>query len=556
MKITPVLNKINNDTFLSDYLTACGIENVPQYLNANDTCFDNPWDYKNMDRAVERLEQGIKNGEKIAILVDSDVDGYMSSALIYNYIKSYNSNEIIPFFHKGKAHGLRTNVDENLVQRIVDTECTLLLVPDAGSSDVEEMAELKQHGIDTIVTDHHLIDKPSDFIVVNNMLGFVPLNTNLSGTGVTHKLTLAHYEKYGTDRAKNPKMLCDFVAVSLVSDMCDMTSCENRAYIKYGFTIIESFHGNPAIKGMVKKFNRRGLTQLGFSWGSVPCMNSLCRIDDEESKQLFFKTLVDEYELPLGLHILDKARDTQKKEVDEAMSEAKKTLKDHDNCIIGFVPVKYKNFTGLIANKYCGEKNKPTLILREASSTTWSGSMRSPIPLLKEINATNLAKCQGHDEACGFFSKKSNLPRLMKWFDSQTFDLDPNIQVTGKLDVKDINTTICKQCGGNSTLWSGSNKGGIPEPKFYISFTSLPSKMIVYENNTTTVKFPFKNVDVMKFIAKHEDVETLRNNECKIEAIVTLDVNVWNNITTPQAKIEKWEITLVEQDEDDWMKWF
>ena len=556
MKITPVLELVNTETFLNDYLTVCGIEDVEHYLSADYTCFDNPWDYKNMDRAVERLEQGIKNGEKIGILCDSDSDGVMSSALIYNYIKEYNSNEITPFFHKGKAHGLRTNTDENLIQQIIDSESTLLLVPDAGSSDVNEMAELKQHGIDTIVTDHHLIDKSSDFIVVNNTSNDNQVNNKLSGTGVTHKLALAHYDKYGKKGILNPLYLCDFVAVSLVSDMCDMISYENRAYIAEGFKVIKSSKGNSMLKAMVEKFNRRGLTQLGFSWGSVPCMNSLTRIDDDESKQLFFKSLVGEYEIPLGLHILDKARDAQRKEVDEAVSEARKTVKEYDNLIIGFVPAQYKNFTGLIANKYCGEKNKPTLILREASPTTWSGSMRSPIPLLKEINETKLAKCQGHNEACGCFAKKSNLPRLVNWFNNQSFDLDPNIQVAGKLEIANINKSICKQCGNNATVWSGSDKGGIPEPKFYVAFNSSPNKLIVYEKATTTVKFSFGNVDIMKFIAKREDVKKLRSDKCKIEAIVTLDVNVWNGHIMPQAKIESWEITPLEEEETNWMDLF
>lgn len=70
MKITPVLKEVNSSTFLSDYLTVCGIDDVESYLQADHSCFDNPWKYKNMDRAVERLEQGIKNGEKIAVLVD------------------------------------------------------------------------------------------------------------------------------------------------------------------------------------------------------------------------------------------------------------------------------------------------------------------------------------------------------------------------------------------------------------------------------------------------------------------------------------------------------
>ena len=58
------------------------------------------------------------------------------------------------------------------------------------------------------------------------------------------------------------------------------------------------------------------------------------------------------------------------------------------------------------------------------------------------------------------------------------------------------------------------------------------------------------------FLSLSEDVKKLRSDKCKIEAIVTLDVNVWNGHIMPQAKIESWEITPLEEEEINWQDWF
>ena len=70
MKVKPLLQSINPSTFLQDYLQACGVEDVNEYLNAGLDVMDSPWDYPNMKEGIRRLKAAIECGEKIGVLVD------------------------------------------------------------------------------------------------------------------------------------------------------------------------------------------------------------------------------------------------------------------------------------------------------------------------------------------------------------------------------------------------------------------------------------------------------------------------------------------------------
>lgn len=70
MKVKPLLESIDESTFLSQYLQALGIQDVDKYLNAGLDVMDSPWLYPNMQEGVERLRKAIDDGEKIGVLVD------------------------------------------------------------------------------------------------------------------------------------------------------------------------------------------------------------------------------------------------------------------------------------------------------------------------------------------------------------------------------------------------------------------------------------------------------------------------------------------------------
>lgn len=72
MNVTPKLDHVNKETFIQDYLHACGVYDIDRYLNPDDSCFDNPFDYPNMDKAIELVGHHFFDyaNPKIGIIMD------------------------------------------------------------------------------------------------------------------------------------------------------------------------------------------------------------------------------------------------------------------------------------------------------------------------------------------------------------------------------------------------------------------------------------------------------------------------------------------------------
>lgn len=548
MKIKPLLQSINPSTFLQDYLQACGVQDVDEYLNAGLEDMDSPWDYPNMKEGVERLKKAIDSGEKIGILIDCDVDGQFSAALIAKFLLRFTNN-LVYFFHVGKGHGLVQNKEEDIPQQVLDSGVSLLIAPDSSTNDAPQCQWLKANGVDVIICDHHEVTTPNPYaIIINHHLG-EGLNTALSGTGVTHKFTISCAESWGIDLGD---LYYDLVATSIISDVCDLTTLENRAYVKYGFEHIT----DPMLELMFAKFNRKGNNPIGVSWGTAPPINSLCRGNDQQAKIDFFMALIGKENMDKGVSVARKSHNEQSKIVKTIYEEIEPDLDQSHKVMIGYVDDEYRGYSGLIANKITGNFGKPSLVLRELNPTMFSGSLRSPVDIADKINETGLAKCQGHLAACGIFLKKSNLNRLIKWFDALPLDTDPERQVTAILKPNQITLPLCHACGDNMILWGASEGSKIVQPKFYLEFETSPSDVQVFVKKTTTVKITKGDVSFLKFQCDEEKASLLQHNRCKVSMIITLGVNEWNGVESPQGTVESWEVEKVDEDDDDWRDWF
>lgn len=549
MKVKPLLQSVDTRNFIHQYLTACGIKDVDAYLEADLTVCDDPWDYPNMKEGVERLRKAIDEGEKIGILVDADCDGNLSAALIVKFLLRFTNN-LAYFFHVAKGHGLVQNKEEDIPQQVLDSGVSLLIAPDSSTNDTAQCQWLKSNGVDVIILDHHEVTTPNPYaIIINHHLG-EGLNTALSGCGVTFKFAQACAESWSIDLGD---LYYDLVATSIISDVCDLTTLENRAYVKYGFEHIT----DPMLELMFAKFNRKGNNPIGISWGTAPPINSLCRGDDQQAKMDFFMALVGKGDKDNGVSVARKAHNEQSKIVKTIYEEIEPDLDQSHKVVIGYTTEEYKGYTGLIANKITGNFGKPSLVLRELNSTTWSGSLRSPVDIADKINESKLAKCQGHLSAAGIFLKKSNLNRLIKWFDALPLDTDPERQVTAILKPNQVTLPLCHACSDDMVLWGASDGNKIVQPKFYLEFETSPSDVQVFVKKTTTVKITKGDVSFLKFQCDSNIANLFQCQKCKVSMIATLEVNEWNSVESPQAKVEEWEISKVEDGfEEDWMDLF
>ena len=499
--------------------------------------------YKNMDVAVDMFNHIAGN---ISIVVDSDLDGACSAAIAYMLCREYYpSIEPIMFFHTGKQHGCT-----DLLPDIFAANIKTLIIPDAGSGEVDACRELYEHGIKVIVLDHHIIEfvakrENKHAVVVNpyrndNLLN---INTDISGTGVVEKFACA----LGSSQSFK-----DIVAISLISDICNLRSLENRKYIYDGLT-------NPTnlfIKYCLEHCCNRGVNPEGVAFGIAPLANALARSDDQSTKRLFFDALIGKIEPEAAVKAMKSVKSKQDYQVKKVIDKLSDGLDTSHKVIIGFGEPENKSYLGLVANKFCGKYNKPTFLLRELNSTTWSGSMRSPIDLLEIINQSGLAKCQGHGAAAGITLAKSRLKQFAKFLDGLDLDVEPDIEVAAQIAPNNITRNLANLCVENNILWSQ----GVPKPLFHIVLSS--PQIYIYRNRSNTVKLIQDDVEFIKFFVSNEEASQFESAQGKsIEVVVSLGLNEYNRQIKPQAIIERYEIIDSPnedeiENENDWSEYF
>ena len=227
------------------------------------------------------LLKTIAKKEKAIIIVDSDCDGFTSSALLLNYLydlfPDWIENYVDYFLHDGKKHGLQDCVD-----KILELNYSLILIPDAGSNDVEECKKIKEKDVNIgiIVLDHHICDVYNPYAcVINNQLSDYP-NKELSGVGVTWQFCLYIDSLLNKNYAEE---YIDLVALGNMADMMSMTSIETKHLINKGLQNPK----NPFIVYMHDK-NRFSLgdtlTPMGVAFYIAPFVNAIVRSGTLEEK--------------------------------------------------------------------------------------------------------------------------------------------------------------------------------------------------------------------------------------------------------------------------------
>jgi single-stranded-DNA-specific exonuclease len=135
-----LLGKVGFGNEINDILKLKGVEDINSFLNPTEKNIENELLFDNIIRARDLYDMHIKLNSVIAIVVDPDVDGYTSASSIYQYTERINDKVKIHYIiHEQKKHGL-----EDVLSKIIETNCNLLIVPDAGSNDVEQIIYLKK----------------------------------------------------------------------------------------------------------------------------------------------------------------------------------------------------------------------------------------------------------------------------------------------------------------------------------------------------------------------------------------------------------------------------
>lgn len=536
-----------------------GIENTERFLNLDDSVIHEWRLLSNIEKAAQCLIQHLKNNSKIYLQIDSDFDGYVSSALLFNYLKKIKPDiELTWGLHEGKIHGV------NLGQ--VPDVANLVFIPDAGSNQYNEHKELKKKGIDVIVLDHHQCERESEHaIVVNNQLSPDYPNKNLSGVGIVYKFCKALDELLGVNFADD---YLDLVACGNIADSMDMRELETRYYVLKGLKQIK----NKFLKALLDKqeYSTKGVINItNISFYIAPLINAVTRVGTMEEKENVFKSLIESnesiYYKRNDIHESiqfntarqvanvrvrqNKLRDKGVEQILERITE--KGLDQNKVLFVNVTGILEKSLSGLVANKIVDKYKRPVVMLRQYDDDEmlFGGSARgydkSEIRDFKQfLTDTGMFNfCEGHPQAFGYEIHKDKIVEVNTFINNllQHVEVGNDVyEVDFIIPANQMSKSLIAQLNKMRDLWGFK----VQEPLLAIEGIPINQSDIKYpEKEKGTVIMKYKDIEFIKYQADSSIMERLRKfKSLKLTVVGRANENVWNDKVTPQIIIDDFDV--------------
>ena len=483
-----VLGQVRFGNELEDILRLKGVTDIKSFLNPTVENTESELLFNNIEKARDVLIKHIENNNKIDLVVDCDVDGNTSGAVIYQYIKKIKSSIDIDYFiHTGKLHGLKEFVD-----RICQDDSSLVIVPDAGTGDVEECKRIIESGKDIIILDHHSISSEGNpAIVVNNQLSDKVTDKAMTGVGVTYKFAKLLDKYYGVDYSND---YLDLVALGMIGDRADTMDLETRFLILEGLNQIRNKSGkNKLIKTLVNAqmySMDNKITMNGIGFYVCPLINSLIRLGEYEDKRYMFEAFVNSDKVlerkVRGKGIVEMTIQEYTLKACESSNRKQKKMTEDSAAVLseeikGFGLDKFPilicnardnvdgNSTGLIANRLADQYQRPCLLMRRKGDICKGSGRGYEKCEIRDFNQwckdTGLfMKVDGHPGAFGCEISFENTNKLFQILSTMKKIDEPTYYVYHVYDASQLHDQIIKNIAKYDGVWGNT----VSEPIFLI----------------------------------------------------------------------------------------
>ena len=542
--------------------------NYKEYKSLDQSCVIPYSNLDNINEAVRLLQENAEN--KIHIVVDCDADGVTSAAIMYRYIKEVYGNTPTYSLHTGKQHGLSDDIQ-------IPEDTDLLIIPDAGTNDVEQCKALSEKGVKILILDHHLKEVENPYaVIVNNQISENYTNKEFCGAGVVYKFLKAVDEDEWIEKADD---YLDLVALGNISDVMDMRSYETRYLTQLGIENIKSRALKAFIKAQERSLDRK-IDIISIAFYISPLINAVCRVGTAEDKEILFRAFADDYEefsykpkkaepgtieniYDRAARLAKNAKARQSKAVDKIVVDLKQQVEDYgiNKNPIMFVKADEKiasEFTGLAAMKLADFYKKPCVILRK-SDEVYRGSARnfdfSPFENLKEtLEKTELfERCAGHENSFGVFIKPENINMVIKNLKEEYGNIKWSIPIDFCLSDDELNISVVRDIDSLKKYFAT----GLKEPMLLIENVRLiKSQCQVMGKDESTWKFTREdNIEYIKFKSSENNpvLDWLKSddeNDMYITVFGKAGFNAFGGLLTPQITITDYKVIKNTRKED------
>jgi single-stranded-DNA-specific exonuclease len=451
--VIKLADELTIDTVLSAMLIHRGIRNYEDaryFFRPDLRHLHDPFLMADMEKAIERIEVAIADGEKILIYGDYDVDGTTSVALVYSFFhKLYDRIEYYIPDRYLEGYGISTQG----IDYAADNGFRLIIALDCGIKSVDKIAYANTKSVDFIICDHHLpgADLPEAVAVLDPKRSDCSYPyKELSGCGIGFKLIQAYAEKNDMPFEEVTCYL-DLVAISIACDIVHITG-ENRVMAYFG---LQKLNAAPCIGVKIlmeiagRATGNYTISDVVFTLG--PRINAAGRIDDAKHSVELLIACHEDDAREKGMLI--NVKNTERKGHDLSITDEALSMIAGDEIMIGrkstvvFNENWHKGVIGIVASRLTEKYYRPTIVLTRSNGHV-AGSARSVLGYdLYEA----LCECKdlliqfgGHKYAAGLTMAPENVEAFIDRFEEVVSasitdeQLIQQITIDAELELKQI----------------------------------------------------------------------------------------------------------------------
>ena len=443
LKVSPVIATIMAKRGIKE-------EDAKKFFHPQLNDLIDPFLMKDMDAAVERLNEAMGRKERIMVYGDYDVDGCTAVALVYKFLQQYYSN--IDYYIPDR-YDEGYGVSRKGIDFAHETGVGLIIILDCGIKAIKEIEYAKELGIDFIICDHHVPDEemPQAAAILNPKRedDTYPFK-HLCGCGVGFKFMQAFAKSNGISFSRLIPLL-DFCAVSIAADIVPVTG-ENRILAYHG---LKQLNQNPNIglKAIIDicGLNGRTLSMSDIVFKIGPRINASGRMENgRESVNLLvekdFAVAFDK-----AKHINEYTE--QRKDIDKQMTEEANLIvgrlesQQKHSSIVLYDENWKKGVIGIVASRLTEIYVRPTVVLtRDGELATGSARSVAGFDIYAAIKSCRdlLLNFGGHTYAAGLTLRWDDVKEFRDRFQAYVEEhilpehTEAALNIDAVIDLKDI----------------------------------------------------------------------------------------------------------------------
>lgn len=448
-----LLTKVSKDPTIATLLLNRNIysyEEANEFFNPDIKLLHDPYLMKDMAKAIKIILEALKNGERIMVYGDYDVDGTTSVTLLYTYLKSIGG-DLLAYVPDRYSEGYGISIQG--IDRAKEENISLIIAIDCGIRAVEQVAYAKELGIDFIICDHHLPGEviPKAEAILNPKQSDCPYPfKELCACGVGFKLIQAIHAKNGRDFNDLFPYL-DLVAIATAADLVPIVD-ENRILSAIGLKVLNNYPkrvGIEAILEACKLLNQEiNNTDLGFKIG--PRINAAGRMKHAiHSVELLIE---EDKEIAQTIALAIEDYNQERRTADggitkEALIKIEKENEIENSTTVVYDASWHRGVLGIVASRLIETHYRPTIVFGKGEGyLTASARSVKGFNIFDAINecAPLLEKFGGHKYAAGLSLLPENYEAFKTKFEEVVKNsitpesLQPELLIEAEIPLKEL----------------------------------------------------------------------------------------------------------------------